>query len=377
MNKNTSSLVSVCTTFFSAERYIHRFLDSCLNQTYKNIEVVVVDSASVDGSEKIVREYAARDSRIKYFRSAENIGLTLSFMKVMELVRGDFVMLVGADDWLARDYVENGVRSFLEHPDAAGVVPKLVSLREVDDKFEFLDETEFPLKTYPAEWFIKPVYRIKYLHMGALALIRKKDVVSAMNYFFVNYCQNPPASIPEKLHDLFWKGFGTDAMLFMEVLTRYKNFVFDSSLSYMKIAHGKNLQFDLGYGSLAEIFKYFHYYMLTFKYICKLKWAKSYHGIKIFLGAEALSSAFIYFFRRGLRPSFLNFKESKGLIYEFFSEFSFFEIIAVIARSILRTAYRCFSFIVRKFIGRSEHKNEKFLFTRENFLDSEGRFNIS
>lgn len=377
MNKNP--LVSICVTFFSAERYIHRVIDSCLNQTYKNIEIVIVDDASIDGSEKVIKEYAARDSRIKYFKNTKRIGLALSLAKMFKFANGDFVMMIGADDWLARNYIENGARSFLEHPDAAGIMPKLVSLCEIDnDKFKFLNETSLLLKTYSTEWFVKRMYKPIHLYISALALIRKKDAVSAMDYFLKNYCYNQSTSISEELRNFFWSGFGVDAMLFLEILTRYKNFVFDNSLNYMKVAHGENLQFNLKQGSISEIFKNSYYYLLTFKYIYKLKWVRFYYGMKIFLGAETLSSAFICFFRYGFHSSLLNIKENKKIIYEFFNEFSFFEIMTVITYSILRTIYRCFDFIMRRFAEKNEYKIKKsFIFTQENFLDSEGRFKLT
>lgn len=377
--KNNTPLVSICATFFNAERYIHRLINSCLNQTYKNIEIVIVDDASTDGSERVIREYMARDSRIKYFINDKRIGLALSLAKMFQLANGDFVMMIGADDWLARNYIENGVRSFLEHPDAAGIVPKLVSLREIDnDKFKFLNETSFPLKICSTEWFVRRIYKPAHLYISALALARKEDMVSAMDYFLKNYCYNPPASIPEELKKFFWSGFGTDAIFFLEILTRYKNLVFDNTLNYMKIAHGENLQFDIGQSSIPEIFKNSYYYLFTFKYIYKLKWPRFYRGMKIFLGAETLSSVFIYFFRRNSHFSFLNVKKNKNIIYDFFNEFSFFEIVVVSTYSILRIIYRCFGFIGRRFIKRNERKKEEFfIFTQENFLDSKGYFKIN
>jgi len=378
-NKNKNPLVSICATFFNSGRYIHRALDSCLNQTYKNIEVVIVDDASTDNSEKVLREYAGRDSRIKYFRNDKRIGLAESELQMFKLAKGDFSMMLGADDWLARHYIENGVATFLKHPDAAGVVPDLTTLFEYGDNdvFTFGGRQHFSPGTRSAGWFIRRMYRPMHLFVSGFALVRSKDLVSALDYYVKNYYHSPSKSLPEELRGFFRRAFGMDAMTFPEILTRYKNFVFDGSLNYIKISHSSNQPFDLKEDSLSEISKKFYYYLLIYKYIYKFKWPRFYPGMKIFVGAQTLSLVFINFFRYGLRPSFLNFSESKKYIRGFFSEFSIFEIVTVVMYSVPRVVSRCFDFAIRKFIKKDEQKIGEFpVFTQENFLDSERRFKV-
>src|SRR3989344_2573612 len=137
-NNANTPLVSICTTFFNAERYIHRLLESCLNQTHRNVEIVILDDASTDRSEKIIREYAKRDSRVKYFRNDVRSNIAESFLKMFKSAKGEFAMMMGADDWLPRNYTENGVRIFLKYPNIAGIVPDVTSLFEYkNDLFEF------------------------------------------------------------------------------------------------------------------------------------------------------------------------------------------------------------------------------------------------
>ncbi|MDP3052548.1 MAG: glycosyltransferase family 2 protein [bacterium] len=384
MDKSASDknpLVSICTTFFNAGRYIHRVIESCLNQTYKNIEIVIVDDASTDDSERVVREYMARDSRVKYFRNDKRANVLNSkgfvaegFLKMSKLAKGDFAMMMGADDWLARDYIENGVRAFLRHPDIAGVVPDLTALFEHGDNgiFTFDCREHFSPGTRSAEWFIRRIYRPTHLYISGFALVRSKDFVSAMEYFVENYYHNPSKSVPEELREFFRRAFGIDSVLFTEVLTRYKSFIFDNSLNYIKIAHSDNSYIPLKQNSLSEVFKKSYYYFLIYKYIYKLKWPRFYPKMKIFMGAQVLSASFIGFFQCGFRLSFLNIKESKKLIYDFFGELSFFEITMAVIYSVSMTLGRCFDFVVRKFTKTNVGKS--FVFTQENFLDSEGRF---
>lgn len=375
---NNNPLVSVCTTFFNSERYIHRFLESCLHQTYDNIEVIILDDESTDNSRKVIQEYVARDSRVKYFRNDKRTGIAESIVKMYKLASGDLVVTVGADDWIARDYIESGVKSFLTYPNAAGIVPKIVSFSEiVDDVFTYTSETYFPSGEYSAEWFVKRMYRPIPLYVGAYAMIRKKDAVSAMGYFLKNYVHNRSESIPEELRRCLRMGYGTDSMIFLEILTRYKSFVFDESMAFIKISQSKSVQHGLSQGSLSEIFKDSYYYMLTFDHVYKFGWPKFYKDMKIFLGAEALSTAFLHSFRRRFHPSFLNIKESKRGILDFFGCFSIFEIGAVIAYSIVRVVTRSFGFVMRKFVKKYETKREQSLvLTSHYFLDSRGHFKV-
>jgi len=380
MNKNP--LVSICTTFFNAERYIHRLLDSCLNQTYKNVEIVIVDDASTDKSERVIREYAVRDSRVKYFSNDKKVGVSESFLKMAQLAKGDFAMVLGADDWLAKDYIENGVCTFLKHPDIAGVVPDLTTLFERGDNgvFTFGGRVHFSskIKVYPAKWFLKYIYRPEHLYISGYAFVRSKDLVSAMNYYIKNYYHNPSQSVPEELRGFFKRALGIDSMLFPEILTRYKSFAFDPSLNYIKVEHSKNQRFDLEQEALAKIFQDAHYYLLIYKYIYKYKWSQFYRQMKIYKGAETLSSAFVEFFRSGFRQPLLNFREGKEPIRNFFGEFSFDETLIAAVYSAPMVVWRCLSFTVRNFVKKYGQKaRESSVFTQENFLDSERHFRTS
>ena len=375
--QNKEPLVSICTTFFNPGRYIHRFLDSSLNQTYKNIEVVLVDNASTDDSEKIIKEYAARDSRVKYFRNPEGLGITDSLMRTFKLAQGDFVIWPGADDWLARDYITNGVESFLRHPDAAGIVPWVIGLHEIEGVgFELDDDSTFPSKTYSSEWLMRRMYRSKIsLCITQLALVRRKDAVSFMNYFLKNYCHNP--SMPEELRELYLKkAFGIDIVFLIEILTRYKNFVWDNTLRYIKIRHSENISFDVyRLDSVFGIFKYYYYILLSYQHLYKFQWPKFYSGMKIYSGLDVLSAVIVYFIKSGLHPSFWDIRKSRMQILQFFSDFSAFEITAVVMLLIPMIISRFLLAIIRRIPQKDERKDRELrIFTGENFLDSEGRF---
>lgn len=377
-------LVSICTTFFNADRYIHRLIESCLNQTYKNIELVIVDDASNDTSERIIHKYTTQDPRIVYYKNNERIGLAESELNMFQLAKGEFSMMVGADDWLARDYIENGTRTLLEHTDIAGVVPQLLCLAESHDgTFTVKDNrfyTFFPPKKYSAEWFIQRLYKPEQLYASAFALVRNKDYIRAMEYYLKRYYRNLPEFASDELRHFFKMAFGMDIVVFPEILTRYKAFVFDSSMLYIKVSlpDGQQNNLNIEYQSMDKIFKEAWYQSYVLKIIYKEKWSRFYKKMIIFKGADVLSTALIYFFRNKFRFSFLNIKNSKKNVRIFFNELSFIETIIATIYSVPMFAFRFFSFIKMKLIKKSNYnKKISLIFTKKNFLNSERFFLVN
>ena len=73
------SVISIGIPVFNGERFISTVLDSLLNQSYKNIEIIISDNSSDDSTESICRMYVESDSRIKYYRQDKNIGMFPNF----------------------------------------------------------------------------------------------------------------------------------------------------------------------------------------------------------------------------------------------------------------------------------------------------------
>ena len=69
-----------------------------MHQTYRNLDILVLDDASTDDTEAVVKQYAEQDKRIRYVRNEKNIGYARSLHKVAWLAMGEYVQLLGADD---------------------------------------------------------------------------------------------------------------------------------------------------------------------------------------------------------------------------------------------------------------------------------------
>lgn len=95
-------MISVVVPVYQVENYLHRCVDSILNQTYRDLEVILVDDGSPDDSSVICDEYAEKDSRVKVIHQ-KNAGAAAARNVGLRNAKGDFVAFVDADDWLEKD----------------------------------------------------------------------------------------------------------------------------------------------------------------------------------------------------------------------------------------------------------------------------------
>lgn len=100
-----SALVSVIVPVFNVEKYLKQCLDSLINQTYKNIEVIMVDDGSTDTSGRICDDYANKYDRFKVVHK-KNAGLGMARNTGLEYINGEFVTFLDSDDYLEPDCIE-------------------------------------------------------------------------------------------------------------------------------------------------------------------------------------------------------------------------------------------------------------------------------
>lgn len=101
----TQPLISVIVPIYNIEPYLERSLDSILNQTYRNIELLLIDDGSTDGSVAICDRYAERDPRIVLFHQ-KNGGLSAARNLGLEHARGEYISFIDSDDYVAPCFLE-------------------------------------------------------------------------------------------------------------------------------------------------------------------------------------------------------------------------------------------------------------------------------
>lgn len=115
--------VSLGVPVYNAQAYVRQTLDSLLAQTYTDFELIISDNGSTDSTPDICREYAARDSRVKYFRAETNRGPAWNFNRVVELSRGRYFKWNAADDECEPTFLEKCVAVLDADPTVAVAFP--------------------------------------------------------------------------------------------------------------------------------------------------------------------------------------------------------------------------------------------------------------
>lgn len=127
--------ITVIVPVYNVENYLRKCLDSIITQTYKNIEIVVVNDGSTDASGEICKEFAEMDHRITYIEQ-ENAGLSAARNTGLNNMSGNYVTFVDSDDWIELDYVETLYKKITEYQ-ADIAVGNYYSFNESEGMFYF------------------------------------------------------------------------------------------------------------------------------------------------------------------------------------------------------------------------------------------------
>ena len=98
--KKETDLISVIVPIYKVENYLKKCLDSIVNQTYKNLEIILIDDGSPDNCGKICDEYAKKDERIKVIHK-ENEGVSIARNAGLKIASGDYIAFVDVDESLS------------------------------------------------------------------------------------------------------------------------------------------------------------------------------------------------------------------------------------------------------------------------------------
>ena len=105
-NKNYNKLLSVIIPIYNCEKFLKKCLESVINQTYKNLQIICVNDGSPDSSLKILNEFANLDSRIEIVNLTKNQGQGFARNQGLKIAKGEFVGFVDGDDYLDLEYYE-------------------------------------------------------------------------------------------------------------------------------------------------------------------------------------------------------------------------------------------------------------------------------
>lgn len=114
-------LVSIIIPIYNGENCMQNAVESAIAQTYKNIEIILINDGSTDDTEKIAQEYACMDDRIVLYNQC-NSGPAVARNVGLKLAKGEYVQFLDSDDFLDKDAINITLREFEECPDASFLI---------------------------------------------------------------------------------------------------------------------------------------------------------------------------------------------------------------------------------------------------------------
>lgn len=204
--------ISVIVPVYNVEKYLRRCLDSVINQTLKDIEIICVDDGSTDSSFEILKEYAKEDGRIQLIQK-ENGGLSSARNAGIRVAKGEYIGFVDSDDWIdpnfyeklyaaAKKYDADSACASIKRPYASGKVRnKLIFKSE-----ELLKTTAEKYKRHdiPAKCYVwNKIYKRSELERQHLTF--KEGVLFEDIYFTIRflYFSKSMVTVPEIVYH-YW-----------------------------------------------------------------------------------------------------------------------------------------------------------------------------
>lgn len=185
---NMGELISVIIPCFNVERYIDRCMESVLNQTYQDLEIILVDDGSTDGTGKIIKKYAKQDRRIKILYQ-DNKGAGAARNAGLEIVEGAYIGFVDGDDWIEPDMYEY-LKKLMDEGEADIAACDYISI----DKYYYKkDNGQECIQTLDRSALMEKFFRIhgEKSCYSVCNMLYKKEIV--------NGCKFPEGGITEDL----------------------------------------------------------------------------------------------------------------------------------------------------------------------------------
>lgn len=127
---HNTPLVTVLITAYNAQDRVGYSIESMLNQSWENLEIVVVDDCSEDETATVIQEYERRDSRVRYLQLDKNLGTYVAKTEGLKIAKGDFITCHDADDWAHPLRIEVQIRPLLLYPNLVATTSKWIRMRD-------------------------------------------------------------------------------------------------------------------------------------------------------------------------------------------------------------------------------------------------------
>lgn len=242
--QNNQPLVSICIPTYNAGKTVVSTIQSILNQTYQNLEIIIVDNTSTDDTLALLRKY--KDPRIKIYKNSKNIGAEKNWSRCIELANGEYIAIFHADDLYKQDIVEKQVQAFQDDPSVGAVFTRA---DHVNDRGEVIGAHKLPVELkgkricYFSEIFISILENMNFLVCPS-AMVRSKT-----------YKDLAPFNDDEF-------GISADLDMWFRILERHPIAILDEKLMSYRISNAQwSYRFMYLRTEQADFFKVMDYYL--------------------------------------------------------------------------------------------------------------------
>jgi glycosyltransferase involved in cell wall biosynthesis len=164
---NTFPLVSICLPAYNADKYINEALDCLLSQSYKNIEIIVVNDGSTDGTSEVLNPYKSKGVKII---EQENKGQCAAVNRAYSEATGEYIKFFDADDILSQDFIKNQVEILAGSSDTIASASWGRFYNNDINTFKLVQEPVYH-DMEPIEWLVKAMWQRQAMMQCALWLI--------------------------------------------------------------------------------------------------------------------------------------------------------------------------------------------------------------
>jgi glycosyltransferase involved in cell wall biosynthesis len=249
-----SPQVSILIPVYNRKEFIAECIQSALDQTVSDLEIIIVDNASDDGTWEICQKYASRDQRIRIFRNDENVGPVRNWLACVACATGTYTKILWSDDLIHPKFLEKTLPFFTD-PSVGFVYSSARVFSEKKVKFEAICPSINTANVFDAYKYIFGVLLLEgdFPVSPGCAIFRTEDVR-----------QNLLLHVPNRVGSDFSRhAIGNDLLLFLLTANKYQNYAFVSEpLSYFRVHEGSItvaasygklfLHYDLAKGYFAE-----------------------------------------------------------------------------------------------------------------------------
>ncbi|RAS82293.1 glycosyltransferase family 2 protein [Priestia endophytica] len=176
--------VSIIVPVYNTEKYLERCLTSIINQSFTNIEIIVLNDGSTDKSEEKILEFSKVDSRIKYYKH-ENMGLGPTRNRGINVAKGHYLSFIDSDDFIELDMIESLYNKIIENKADIACCEMYLYINETNKKIrKKLNDTTITLEKNNKEEFYRDFYFDRLYSHNACDKLYKVSLIRENNIKF-------------------------------------------------------------------------------------------------------------------------------------------------------------------------------------------------